>query len=183
MLADYGHRIVDPEIGIFYSRFTPEELQRIDRERGTQAGQAYRLCPAAGSSSRFRKAISPAVDPFLHEAGLHLIRRNDYVAVLPGHRNDPADYAFHARVAWAENRILEKYFSNTLQAAGEVLPAEQVQQLRRAARLCRGFESTVSNHIITVFTRRQAMAATGTLLLLCIAGDVAAGIALRRRHT
>jgi len=180
MLADYGYLIRDQEIGLFYSRFTPAELRETDRRRGREAGRAYRACPAAGSAARFRKVVSPVVDPFLHEAGLHIIRRNEYLAVLPRHRADPADEAFHARVAWAENRILEKYFSNTLVAAGQAWPPERVARLRRLARRCGEFRSTVSEQLIVRFRRWQAVGLVGVLLVGCMVGDMLLGRKLQR---
>lgn len=175
MLADYGYRIADPEIGLFYSRFTPERLRGIDRVRGREAGRALRESRDLGSAARFRKAISPAVDPFLHEAGLHLIRRNGYIGVLANHRADPADEAFHARVAWSENRILEKYFPRTLQYSGQTLPESRLRELKRLASGCPDFRSTVSDYLITSFTQRQAMLVGGVVVALLLAADAVLG--------
>ncbi|HIE11414.1 MAG TPA: VanZ family protein [Kiritimatiellae bacterium] len=180
MLAEYGCRIVDPEIGIFYSRFAPERLRAMDRERGRETGRALRECRVLGSSSRFRKAVSAAVDPFLHEAGLHLIRRNYYLSVLPEHRADSADAAFHARVAWSENRILEKYFPETLRYSGRALPEIQLRELEHLASGWRDFESIVSNHLITFFSRRQVVLVGGAILAFLLAADMVLGRVARK---
>lgn len=83
-----GHTIADEEAGRFDSRYSSQELRRIAGERAEQ----WRSDPPKPQRLLARE------DQYLSEALFHVQERNDG----------------DARVAWRENRILEKYFTPVL---------------------------------------------------------------------
>lgn len=87
--------------------------------------------------------------PFLHEARVHLFRRDHYLDYLKEHLHDPDKGRECATVAFHENGVMETHFSNTLVHSSYVLPPEQVDFLRRRAGPGDGYVSPVSQHLST----------------------------------
>jgi len=157
-MSEFGYRHVIPGMGIFYSRFTLDELTTMDRRR---ADEAAAILDAYMDPDKYVECIhiyTPVTDPFVHEARVHLYRRDHYRAVMPKHYNNRKMYALHATVAYRENEFMERFFSNTLATThgykmipGHVallrehlLPSEYV------------YESAVSRGLITRITLLQA---------------------------
>lgn len=153
ILNEFGHRHVDPQIGTFRSRLTLPELARADRERGGAAGRRLAADPALGDFREFRRRHPASADPFLHEAGAHLIRRNGSQAAFHASRKrDPAQAAGHATVAMRENQILEKYFAQALTAAGARWEAARAAEIAAQANPTAVYASHVGEHLVTVAT-------------------------------
>jgi hypothetical protein len=106
-MIEYGYRHEDPEIGVFYSRFTLEKLKEIDRSRGPVNGKRI---PPDISLSETRAALlrtfNQTANPFLYEFLVHLFRRNTYVTDF----NNSESGKRLAYAASKENSIIEKYF-------------------------------------------------------------------------
>jgi VanZ family protein len=86
--AHLGHTIAGEEIGAFDSRYTERTLLQLGEERA----QRWRTHPPEPQGLLARE------DQYLSEALFHVQERNDG----------------DARIAWRENRILEKYFGPVL---------------------------------------------------------------------
>jgi VanZ family protein len=86
--AHLGHTIADEEIGAFDSRYSPRDLQRLAEDRALR----WQTRPPG------RQALLSREDQYLSEALFHVQERNDG----------------NARVAWRENRILEKHYGPVL---------------------------------------------------------------------
>ena len=110
MMVEYGYRYQDEDIGVFRSRFSPEELKQLDSQRGDEVagildeylrGKGYRL---------FLSSFTVPRDAYAHEAGVHLFRRNRYFdrARKPG-----ANQAEQYNVAYRENQILSRVLSRS----------------------------------------------------------------------
>jgi hypothetical protein len=114
VMAEYGYRYEDPEIGVFRSRLSPEVLRRTDLERGKSAAKILDLYKDGPGYRAFLEIHTPVNDPFLHEARVHLFSRdqNFFWAVQP--ETDPQTRAKCLTAAFFENRIMEKYFPQTL---------------------------------------------------------------------
>ncbi|HMP88587.1 MAG TPA: VanZ family protein [Kiritimatiellia bacterium] len=150
VMSEYGYRHVVPEIGTFYSRFTLDELQQIDAERGSSAGDVIKRYRDFTDYREFLQTFTSSVDPFLHEMRVHLHRRNHYYAAAWQYRDaDPARFAFHMTVALRENLILEKYFPRTLAAADSVLSPAELEHMTNFANLDHNYISPVSDHLVT----------------------------------
>jgi hypothetical protein len=147
VMAEYGYRYRDPEIGVFYSRFTLEELRELDERQGRASAailDAYRE-----RYPEFLERYSPAVDPFVHEARVHLFRRDRFVEKLGQAGVDEVMEKDFSTVAHCENRILEKHFPATLAASAYVLPGDQVARLADHRDREQQYVSPVSNQVIS----------------------------------
>ena len=96
-----GHMVDDPDVGLFYSRYTAGELARAEAARAVE----WRTDPPLELHRLSRE------DQYLSE-GLWRVRR----------RNQELDSG-HADTAWHENRILEKYYAPVLDTSTYVTPA------------------------------------------------------------
>lgn len=178
-MSEYGFRHTDPDIGRFYSRFGLDDLQWLDGRRGAEAGPVLRHYLTENSYSNFLARYTPAVDPFIHEAMVHLYRRNHYHAVVWKYREDSKLYRLHATVAYRENEILEKYFPRTLAAAGERWPSGRGEELLPHLRADRVYKSEVSKHLITEVSERQVW----TIILVLLGLDLVLLLAFGRERS
>ncbi len=165
-MSEYGYRFDDPDIGRFYSRFDAETIRAIDRVRAEEVGPILRRYSTEDTFTNFLRRYTPARDAFAHEAMVRLNRRNHYFGVLPKYRFEPHWYAFHATVAWRENQILERYFSNTLDAAGERWTDELKEALAEHVQ-DRHYVSPAGKHLIHRVTLRQIWTAVLAVLAVC----------------
>ncbi len=171
VLADYGYRHVDPGSGTFYSRLALPELYRLDREHGATAGQVLAAGAGRAEPRKIREAFPVSADPFLHEAAAHLHLRDHYYATAWKYQaSDPPRCADHLAVAFGENRILEKYFPQTLSAAGRRWGADSVAQCLRHADETMPYVSEVANQLMVAGTERQLQA--GLLALAAIIAGI-----------
>ncbi len=163
-MAEYGHRFEHPEdTGIFRSRFSAAELARLDAERGGEVaaildryirGEGYRPFLARHSVIR---------DPYAHEAGVHLFRREFH---LDRARENPVDPGEHYAIAWRENAILERYFPTAIGLSSHRWNAAIAAEARAGANLERAYESSVSKAIITRVSMTQVTLIFVTLIAL-----------------
>ena len=78
-IAEYGHAYTDPAIGTFQSRLRPNELQEEDRTRGKLVAELllhHRGPHAAHGYSEFLRDYPAYLDPYVHEARVHLYARD-----------------------------------------------------------------------------------------------------------
>lgn len=168
IVTEYGHRLVDPEIGTFQSRFDSAALLRADREHGAEAGAALLRAQALADPRAFLKSFPRASDPYLHELLLHLIQRDHYYAVAWQYRqSDPARFGRHLAVAWGENQILEKYFSRGLAGAGRRWSVARSEICARQADRSHPFASDIAYHLVVAVSEGELR-----LLLLALAAGV-----------
>jgi hypothetical protein len=171
VMVEYGHRIRDPEIGTFYSRFPPEVLRRLDAERAQEAAAILDAYAGEERYPAFLRDYSAIRDPFVHEARVHLFRRDRFRRVLEKHRGDPVQERFHQDVAHRENRILEKYFPRTLGASSYALSALERQELADGADPFSHYRSRVGEHLLVRFTERGIWSGIVLLGILLAAAD------------
>lgn len=111
-MSEFKFKHKDPEIGIFYSRLTLEELKNIDTYRGEEFGNTLREWQNQ-DYAEYLRIFPGSITPFLHEIRVHIFRRDK--------RLERAQSSFDESVqrenffiAYKENLILEKYFGRTL---------------------------------------------------------------------
>ena len=65
VMLEYGHLYTDPEIGLFRSRFPPDELRRVDEERGAEVGPVLARYPEDAYGEFLARSIrrSPTPSP------------------------------------------------------------------------------------------------------------------------
>ena len=163
VMAEYGHRYSDPETGVFFSRFSLGALHRHDAEEGAAAGRILEEYREEKRYAEFLERFSPAVDPFVHEARVHLFRRDRYRARIADFPDDLSEQRFHATVAFRENRILEKYFPATLAASGQAWPLSERARLEALLDPTMEYVSHVSDQLIVSLTDWQL---SGGILLV-----------------
>lgn len=172
-MTEYGYRYKDPEIGIIYSRFTLEELRKIDLINGESYGK---ILPEGIDYEEFKyksfiKVYNQQTNPFLYELSIHLWRRDSCLYDINEagslyKKNELANTAFR------ENLIVEKYFGNTLRHSKLAWPEQIVKELKEKASSWReDYISKAGSEIITSFTLNQTLIAiVAALIVAWIAG-------------
>jgi uncharacterized membrane protein len=154
-MNEYGYLYQDPDIGLFRSRLSPEELQRTDSGIAEQAAAILDEYRDKRSYSDFLLIYPPQVDPFLHEARVHLFRRDRYLSMADKFADDESTRRINLDVAYRENLIMERYFSNTLQHSQFALPPTTKQRMAAAYIPDNVYHSPVSKHLLTLFNELQ----------------------------
>jgi hypothetical protein len=161
LMAEYGYRYDDNDTGIFRSRLSPGELEQADRRRATEAAARLDELPATHDYREFLRRYTPFNDPFLHEARVHLNRRDYYLTSAGSYQErDVAEFRRRMAIAHYENRIMEKYFPETLLQSGFLLPDKTVSRMKEYASPGNGYDSAVSKALITRVNERQVLLAT-----------------------
>ncbi len=156
-MSEYGWRHVLPGVGVFYSRFSMEELRAVDAARAPEAARILNEWHDARKYGEFLRTHTPATDPFVHEARVHIYRRDHYMAVAGKHVENPASFLLHNTVAFRENQILETAFSQTLYRSRYRLKPAQLEALREHLDETLSYASPVSAGLITRITERQVL--------------------------
>jgi hypothetical protein len=163
-MTEYGHKIRDPEIGTFYSRFQPEQLRQEDEKRAPEAARILAIEGDKKDYASFLVRYPPITDPFMHELRVHLYRRDRYLenALEPKNAREAIPLF---NVAYRENQILERWFGESLRASGKGWDAGRREAA--AARLQPGlYQSPVSQNLITSFSQGQGQIAWVSLLIV-----------------
>jgi len=162
MMIDYGYRYRDPEIGVFQSRFSHEQLQRHDRERGVEVAQILDRYINSEGYDAFQNIYSVPRDAYVHEAGVHLFRRNRYLERATAEQEErPA----HSTVALRENQILEKHFPTAIENSRHVWTPETRAYVNSYAADDQEYVSYVSWDLVTRFSERQVLPAFGVAIV------------------
>jgi hypothetical protein len=117
----------DPEIGIFFSRLTLEELKRIDTERAEEYGFILKEWSKKNYAD-FLKTFPGYARPFLHEMRVHIFRRNRWFW-LSTQKDISEKRENHLFTAYKENLILEKYFGRTLENSPYKWPQMRIKRI------------------------------------------------------
>jgi VanZ family protein len=126
-MAEDIHKHRDPEIGIFFSRLTLEELKRIDTERAEEYGSILEEWSKKNYDD-FLKTFPGYARPFLHEMRVHIFRRNRWFW-LSTQKDIPEKREHQLFIAYKENLILEKYFGRTLEKSPDKWPQRRIKRI------------------------------------------------------
>jgi len=155
VMAEYGYRYEDPDIGVFHSRLSPDALQQADRQRAAEAAGILNIYRGRSGYKDFLGIYTPVSDPFLHEARVHLFSRDaNFSWAMEGGENSDR-YSLMLNTAYRENQIVERYFPNTLRASDYSWSADQLEVAKKNMLPDKAFSSWVSRHLITRFTEFQ----------------------------
>lgn len=179
IMAEYGYRHDEPGVGSFYSRFTRDELGRLDRERAAEAAARLDEFRDPTRYQEFLQTWTPVTDPFTHEARVHLFRRDQMAARAWELRGDPEALRGHAAVAWRENRILELFFGRTLRASQYAWDERFKERLNEYQDTGLPYISPVSATLITRLTEPQVR---NLFLAMILALALVERVAMRRRE-
>lgn len=154
VMVEYGYRYEDPDIGVFRSRFSKEQLQLLDRERGDEvAGILDRYINGEGYRA-FQSIYTVPRDAYAHEAGVHLFRREFH---LDRAREKNAKQGEHYAIALRENLILARYFTRALKFSTHYWSLEVGREVSTGAAKSDYYESAVSQGIITRLNEWQVI--------------------------
>lgn len=169
-MVEYGYRYRDPKIGIFRSRFTREDLEKNDRQRGLDIAQILDRYTSRESFAHFRKTYTVHSDPYVHEAGIHLFRRNRHLERASLEETNEAKRREFYNIALRENQILDKYFPTALRNSKHRWTPGLQRRVEGNALTQPQYESRVSKELITQIGERQVVwglvLAIGGVLLL-----------------
>lgn len=165
VMAEYGYLYEDPEIGRFRSRLSPEALKTSDVERAAKAANILDRYRPDSLYSAFLGQYTPVNDPFLHEARVHLFRRDRYLRKAADLKHDEEQYKYRLTVAFRENQIMQKYFQNTLYHSDYVLQPEQIAIMKQNLLPNYSYESAVSKRLFTSINEQQVKMASLVALL------------------
>lgn len=160
-MAEYGHRLVEPGLGVFTSRLSPEDLRTEDRTRATEVGPI--LDANRHSYGRFLDTWPVSEDPFTYEARVHLFARDRNLA--KAREQGFAGASEQITTAWYENRLVETFFKNTLGESSFQWNPQLREQIARSHAPHTDFHSAAGSHLITFVSER----ALRIVLLLLVA--------------
>jgi hypothetical protein len=136
-MIEFGYRHIDPDLGIFYSRLTLEELKKIDLLKGRVYGEI--LLKEGNPEIVYRnliKAYNQYTNPFLYEFLIHFGQRNNnYREFIETEKLD--EKIEESNISLKENLILEKYFKNTLKYSNLSWSDKRVNELKNFAYLAK----------------------------------------------
>ena len=127
-MSEFRDKHKDPEIGVFFSRLSLEELQRVDAERAKEYGR--RLSEWQDREyDDFLRTFTGSTHPFLYELRIHLFRRDRKYeeAIKSEDGSKKRDLLF---IAYKENLIATKYFRRTLTMSVYEWPEEKGVKLK-----------------------------------------------------
>jgi len=174
MMIEYGYLYEDGENNVFRSRLSPDELREADRKLGAAAAKTLEGFTESESILEFTPVHTPLKEPFLHEAGIHLFRRDYHLKLaLKADPEDDVPAWERFTIAFRENQILERYFPTVLAHSTRVWSADQKALAKSHANMEWHHDSRVSQAVITRYSVQQvfwpfAIAA----ILLVIAGHL-----------
>ncbi len=169
LMAEYGFLYDDPDIGVFFSRLPPRQLEKQDAERCAEAAAILDEYASPRRYNEFLDKYTPFNDPFLHEARVHVFRRDHYKDVAWKHRARQKAFQFHNTVAYRENQILEKYFGRTIQRSQCAWSPEEAAEMEKKIDPSFRYKSDVSANLFTRFTLAHVWAAAFVALVVLTA--------------
>ena len=169
IMVEYGYLHGDAATVHFRSRLTVKELRRSAIERAEEGSRILDRYRERDQYPTFLELYSPLTDPFLHEARVHLFRRDVHLELAMNSEEGEARGRSFATAHW-ENRILQDYFGELLRASSYDWPAALEAEVSAKADTAQPYDSWVSRYLIVAFSPQQLAflfsAAVGALLLL-----------------
>lgn len=165
-MSEFKFRYRDPDIGIFYSRLTLEELKNIDRFRAEEFATILRDWQSK-DYAEYLRIFPGGVAPFLHEIRVHIFRRDKRLerAFLS---DGEAARRENFLIAYKENLILEKYFGQTLIRSPYNWDEAMKARVRGNIDPKAVYESPVSKGVWATVNERAAWSIIGVILLMLI---------------
>lgn len=154
MMVEYGFRYDDSGIGVFRSRFSPEQLKENDRQRGEEVARVLDRYIRGEGYGPFQKTYTVPRDAYAHEAGVHLFRREYYIDRA---RSEEEGRGERYNIALRENLILETYFPTALRSSKHLWSPETKAEVNGFAIQESVYESAVSAGLITQVSGAQVL--------------------------
>ena len=172
-MAEYGHRYSVPDIGVFTSRCTLEELRTQDSTRATETGPI--LDDYRQLYGRFLDTWPVGEDPFTYEARVHLFARDRNFAKAREQDFADALASEQITIAWYENRLVETFFGNTLDESSYQWNPQLRERIARSHAPTSDFQSAAGSHLITFASERALRIVLLFLVAVMIIVDLRLG--------
>lgn len=166
-MYEFSLKHEDPEIGIFYSRLSPDELKREDRENSGHYAEVLRSWKDK-DYSLFLSQYSPLLHPFLYEMRIHIFRRDRKAEEAARAKKEIAAQE-SLFIAFKENLILEKYFGQTLEKSAYSWTEDKRKEIEARLDKSRPYQSPVSRGLIHIQEKMLWVSILMTLALLALA--------------
>jgi hypothetical protein len=163
MMVEYGYIYDDPDLGVFRSRFTAEQLRQFDRDRGTEVAEILDRYIRGEGYNNFQSIYSVTRDAYAHEAGVHLFSREFHIDRA---RENNDNKSKHYSIAYHENRFLERYFSSALKDSTHYWSQETEREVSQNAARNERYESSVSKGVITRMSQMQVVLLFVVMIIL-----------------
>jgi len=169
-MSEYKYQHEDPEIGVFFSRLSKEELSQQDLERAQEFGDVLTFWsdkPYADYLDHF----PGSVHPFLHEIRVHIFRRDRRLelALLSDDPNVKKEKLF---IAYKENQILEKYFGNSLSGSPYQWEPQKSQNIAQQIDIGAFYRSPVSADVFAALNETLVWVLIFTIICIIWIGYV-----------
>jgi len=170
VMAEYGYRHSIPDIGVFFSRMSQEELQKEDSKRGARAAKIIRKWGGPEDYGKFLRRFSSFTHPLVHEARVRLFRRDSYWARSGDYQPGDPEYHEYLTIAYREHLILDRFYFNTYHGSNLYPQEKDIEFMSSQSLPEKVYISPVSGNLITRFTEDSLLLilATGILFFLLI---------------
>ena len=166
-MYEFSLKHQDPEIGIFYSRLSPDELKKEDRENSGHYAEVLRSWKDK-DYSLFLSQYSPLLHPFLYEMRIHIFRRDRKAEEATKAKKEIAAQE-SLFIAFKENLILEEYFGQTLEKSAYSWTEDKRKEIEARIDKSRPYQSPVSRGLIHIQEKMLWVSILMTLALLALA--------------
>jgi len=163
-MYEFTRKHTDPEIGLFYSRLSPEGLEKEDNERSDHWAGILRDWKEK-DYALFLREHHPLLHPFLYEMRIHIFRRDRRVEEAAKAKDEKSRREAHF-VASKENMILEKYFGRTLEKASYKWSEEKKAEIAVFVDPAKSYRSPVSAGRFQIKEKTLWLGITAFLALL-----------------
>jgi hypothetical protein len=151
-MSEYKFKHKDPDIGIFYSRLTLEELSNMDRFKAQEFGDILRNWQNK-DYAEYLRIFPGSVAPFLHEIRVHIFRRDRRLERAQASLDEDIQRE-NFLIAYKENLILDKYFGQTLEKSPYGWDESQKKRLLERIDPKTQYESPVSRGVWATVNER-----------------------------
>ena len=151
-MSEFGFKYKDHEIGVFYSRLSPNQLKAIDRKKGKEYAKILNENSNV-DYEKFIKDYNPINNPFLHEVRVHIFRRDIHYEKGKNslNYNEKKESYF---IAYKENLILEKYYTQSIKNSIYSWDEKKINETVSFIEKNNFYESPVSANLFTTFSER-----------------------------
>ena len=151
-MSEFGYKYKDPEIGIFYSRLSPSQLNKIDKQNGEEYARILNES-FNRDYEQFLKDYSPTTNPFMHELRVHIFRRDSYFekARVSSEIAEKKESYF---IAYKENLILQKYFTQSVKKSVYSWDENKIKEAEILIDRNKPYISPVSANLFTSFSEK-----------------------------
>jgi len=180
-MSEFGYKYKDPEIGIFYSRLSPSQLNKIDKQNGEEYARILNES-FNRDYEKFIKEYSPMTNPFMHELRVHIFRRDSYFEKgrISSEINEKKESYF---IAYKENIILQKYFTQSVKKSVYSWDENKINESVALIDKTKPYKSPVSANLFTTFSEKDVWTSIFVLIPFLLLINLAFAFIKEKKYT